>query len=239
MSAVEAIPIGVGIYSFADAARLIGSKSGELRRWMLGYDHKGTDGELVHSAPLWVHQLADDGRGIDGIGFRDLLELRFVRKFREAGVPLQLIRRTLEEAQSLLSTPYPFTCKKFRTDGKRIFMSVVEETGDESLIDLVKRQNVIEPVIGPSLRSGIEFEEDMAARWFPIKNSKAIVLDPARSFGQPILVQSGIPTVAIAEAVVAEGGDESVVGRLFEISKVDVRRAVDFEARIAARDSRA
>ena len=195
---------------------------------MLGYTHKNLDGESAHSPPLWSSQLSDTD--IDGLGFKDLIELRFVHTFRDAGVSLNIIRRTLAVAKERLSTPYPFTCKKFRTDGKRIFMEVIEETGDESLVDVEKQQNVIQKVIGPSLREGVELDMGGgAARWFPLKHSKAVVFDPARKFGQPILSDYDIPTAAIVEALRAENGNEKRVSRLYEVSLAAVRKAVEFE----------
>lgn len=200
---------------------------------MLGYTHKKRSGDPSFSAPLWRSQLATSE--IEGLGFKDLIELRFVHTFRDEGVSMQIIRRTLEVARERLSSPYPFTCKKFKTDGRAIFMEVVEETGDESLVDVVKQQNVIRKVIGPSLREGVELDmQDEAARWFPLRNSKAIVFDPARKFGQPILADYDIPTAAIVEAVKAESGNEKRVAKLYEVPLSAVRKAVEFESRVAA-----
>lgn len=226
-------PFGVGIYSFADAARFIGAKPRELRRWAIGYTHKSRDGADVFSSPLWRTQLF--GTNIDGLGFKDLIELRFVHAFRSEGVPIQLIRRTLEVARERLSAPYPFTCKKFRTDGRRIFLEVIEETGDESLIDVERQQNVIQKVIGPSLREGVELDiGGEATRWFPLKNSHAIVFDPKRKFGQPILTDFDVPTVAIADAVKAESGDAKRVAKFFDLPLAAVRKAVEFESKAIA-----
>lgn len=223
---------GVGIYSFADAARFIGSEARDLRRWMQG--HTATrNGEKHTYGPLWKPQLAETD--IDGVGFRDLIELRFVRTFIESGVPLILIRRTIEELRERLGNEYPFTSTAFKTDGKRIFMEMLDENGDSALVDVVKRQNVMGKVIGPSLRVGIELNvDDEAMRWYPVARSKAIVFDPQRSFGHPILNESGVPTVAIAEALKAEGGDAKRVAALYEISMADVRKAVAYEAQVAA-----
>lgn len=224
---------GVGVYSFADAARFIGAAPRDLRRWSLGYRHKGSDGEERFSAPLWQTQLSEGN--IEGLGFKDLIELRFVQAFRGEGVPMQVIRRTLEVAKEQFSAAYPFTCRKFRTDGRRIFLEVVEETGDESLVDMARRQNVIKKVIGPSLRDGIELDvHGEAARWYPIRGSKAIVFDPLRKFGQPILTDYGVPTVAIAEAVKAEQGNERRVAKLYDLPLAAVRKAIDFESAVAA-----
>jgi uncharacterized protein (DUF433 family) len=222
--------LGVGIYSYADAARFIGAKPRELRRWSLGYVRKARSGEAAFSAPLWRSQLA--GTELEGLGFKDLIELRFVHAFRDEGVSMQVIRRTLEVARERFSAPYPFTCKKFRTDGKRIFLEVIEETGDESLVDVEKQQNVIQKVIGPSLREGVELDmQGEAARWFPLKNSRAIVFDPARKFGQPILAEYDVPTIAIVDAVNAEGGNEKRVAKLYGVPLAAVRKAMEFELR--------
>lgn len=222
---------GVGVYSFADAARFIGAKPRELRRWALGYSQKARSGDKVFSSPLWSTQLANTD--IEGLGFKDLIELRFVHAFRGEGVSMQVIRRTLEVARERFSAPYPFTCKRFRTDGKRIFMEVVEETGDESLVDVERQQNVIQKVIGPSLREGVELDvQGEAARWFPLHGSKAVVFDPARKFGQPILTDFDVPTIAIVDAVKAEGGNEKRVAKLYGIPPSAVRKAMEFESRV-------
>lgn len=221
---------GVGIYSYADAARFIGGDSKALRRWLLGYGARNANGIREHR-PLWTPQLAETG--IDGIGFRDLVELRFVRTFIDAGVPFNLIRRTVEELRERLGREYPFTSTTFKTDGKRIFMELLSEAEGPALVDVVRRQNVIAKVIGPSLREGVELNiEDEATRWYPVHGSKEIVFDPDRSFGQPILAKYGIPTVALAEAVTAEAGDAKRVARLFEVPLAAVRQAVKFESRV-------
>lgn len=225
--------LGLGIYSYADAARFIGAHPRDLRRWMQGYAYKSRSGESDYSAPLWDGQLSETD--IDGLGFRDLVELRFVHTFRSSGVPLFLIRRTIEEARESFDTSYPFTSARFKTDGKRIFMEVIEESGDQSLVDVVKRQNVFGKVISPSLREGIELNlQDEATRWYPMKNSKAIVFDPNRKFGQPILADYDVPTAALIEAVRAEGGDEKRVARMYEVPVAAVRKALQFEKRILA-----
>jgi uncharacterized protein (DUF433 family)/DNA-binding transcriptional MerR regulator len=224
--------IGLGVYSFPDAARFIGAHTAELRRWMNGYSRK-VEGESIEHPPLWESQLAESD--LDGIGFRDLIELRFVKTFRDAGVSMNVIRKTLDAAKQQLSPEYPFTCREFQSDGKRIFFNVVEQsTGEESLIDPLKLQNVIKVVVGPSLRKRLKFDQTGAvSQWFPLENSDAVVLDPARSFGQPLLSDSGIPTAAIAAAVEAEGGNERRVARLFEVAIEVVRKALDFERQVA------
>ena len=58
--------IGIGVYSAPRAARLIGVKPDEVRRWLRGYRH--------HPA-LWKPQLPSQGDELR-LGFLDLMELR-------------------------------------------------------------------------------------------------------------------------------------------------------------------
>jgi hypothetical protein len=207
--------VGIGLYSFAEAATYIGAPSAQLRRWMNGR--------------LWDSQLA--GSGVDGIGFKDLIELRFVRALRAEGASLATVRRMFEVAREQLSTPYPFTSPRFRTEGKEIFLRVVDEIGDHSLADPTRARAVIQQIVGSTIREGVELDASGEAnRWYPLKRSKVVVLDPARGFGKPILSVYGVPTVALAAAVAAEGGDEKRVARYFEVSLIGVRKAVQFEA---------
>ena len=220
---------GKGAYSFADAARYLGASTREVRRWISRQEGSNEPG----SSGLWVSQL--HGTDVEGIGFKDLIELRFVRIFRSEGVSLSVIRRTIEVARKQFSVPYPFTSKRFRTDGRQIFLEVIEECGGASLVDLSRRQNVIERVVGPSLRVGVELDPcGEAARWYPLRQSRSIVLDPSRSFGRPILADSGVPTAAISDALAAEKNDEKRVARLFEVPLAAVKRAMEFESQLSA-----
>lgn len=100
------------------------------------------------------------------------------------------------------------------------------------MIDLKKRQQVFRTIIEPSLRD-LEFDASAVARWYPLgKGHRSIVIDPARSFGRPI-VQRGVPTEILAEAVKLEGS-AGAVASLYEVPKADVLAAVEFEQRLAA-----
>lgn len=102
--------LGLGLYSYADVARFIGGKPSELRRWVKGYESR-RHGSVQEHPPLWSSQWA--GTDIDGIGFRDPLELRFILTFVACGVPLNLIRRTIAELRERLGKDYPFTSTSF------------------------------------------------------------------------------------------------------------------------------
>ncbi|EPN46921.1 hypothetical protein A244_22321 [Pseudomonas syringae pv. actinidiae ICMP 18807] len=169
------------------------------------------------------------------LGFHELLEIRFVHAFRQHGVSLQAIRSASLQAREMFGQRYPFTCRRFQTDGRDIFATVLDETGDEALLDLVKRQYAFKQVITPSLYEGIDYAgEESAKRWYPVKRSKAVVLDPARNFGKSVLTITGIDTAAIYHSYLAEGQSAKRVAQLYDIPPAAVEAAVNFEHRHAA-----
>jgi len=223
---------GIGLYTFHEAARLTKIPLRDLRRWLDGYPYRDKKGARVTVAPLWGTELDDDT--LDGISFHDLLEVRFVHAFRKHGVSLQTIRLASQRARELFETNYPFTSRQFRTDGRTIFTSAMEDTGETELLDLVKQQYAFRKIIEPSLYSGIEFGQDQAAaRWYPSPRSKAIVLDPAIAFGKPIATSGAVRTSILYDAFIAEG-DKNFVAKLYEVPVAAVDAAVAFEQSLAA-----
>jgi len=225
--------IGVGLYTFQEASRLTNTSPQELRRWLKGYAHKASGSDKrVHSAPLWETELAESE--VDGISFHDLLEVRFVQAFRKYGVSLQTIRIASEQARKIFNHPYPFTCKRFQTDGRTIFAAAIEETGEEQLLDLVKRQFAFAKIIEPSLYRGIEFGNDnLALHWYPVPRSKAIVLDPTIAFGKPIVTNGSVRTSILHDAFETEK-NKQYVAKLYEVPISAVEAAIRFEERLAA-----
>jgi uncharacterized protein (DUF433 family) len=226
--------IGVGLYSVPEAGRLAGVPSARIRRWLLGYDFKRA-GDRRRSSPVWKAQLPP----LDGtlaLGFLDLMEVRFVDAFLKAGLPLSRIRKAARLASELVGADHPFSTRKFRTDGKTIFAELQHpKGGDKTMLDLERRQFGIYEFIVPSLMKGVEFDDvGQAARWYPDQAiAPAIVIDPERQFGQPIVERSGTQTSAIVDAFRAEGSVDSVA-RWFEIPPDEVKQALEFEFRLAA-----
>jgi len=220
---------GVGIYSIPEASRLTKIPIQDIRRWVFGYDFSLAKDKRF-SPPLWSSQYSDLGEN-DCIGFKDLLEVRFIRAFRKAGVPLQTIRMALNRAIDFFGHEYPLSSKNFRTDGRAIFARVMGETGDVEYLDLVKSQYAFRQIIEPGLYTSQIFENDIATKWHPFFPNRQIIIDPSLSFGKPILAKSGIPTHAVAEAYEVE---ESVkaVSALFEITPAEVEVAVAFEQQL-------
>lgn len=221
---------GIGSYSAAEAARLLETSPRNIRRWMTGYSFS-TGGETHSSPPLWEPQLSFP-EGKFEIGFRDLIELRFVTAFMAAGLGLKAIRHCLQCAREVVGDDHPFSTRRFRTDGKTIFLESTDRSDHVELLDLKRRQYVIKDVIDRTFRD-LDIDHEAVVRWRPLDGRPSIVIDPTRSFGQPIAAESGVPTAVLADAVEAEGSVDRAA-RLYEVPAPVVRDALRFEQRLRA-----
>lgn len=222
--------LGKGLYTLNEAAQLIGAQKRSIRRWMQGYDYK-SEGETHHVNPLWQSDIPEFDEQVE-LSFRDLIELRFIHAFSQAGIGLKAIRNCLEYARDCVQSDRPFSSGRFRTDGKTIFLESLEATGDPKLLDLRQKQYVFKNIVERTFRD-LDLEDDLVVRWRPYKGKSSIVIDPQRSFGQPIAAASGVPTATLADAVEAEGSIANVA-RLFEIDPSAVKDAVRYEEELRA-----
>lgn len=223
--------LGVGIYSISEVARLTGVPSRTVSRWVKGYryDYRG---EQRSSKPVWTHQLPVI-EGTVALGFRDLIEVRVVHAMRVAGVGWKTIRLAQDRAREILKTPNPFASGRFKTDGRGIFAYVGNETGERCLIDLSHSQFAFRRFLEPYLVD-VEFNDKAeASRWWPLGTKRNVLLDPERSFGQPI-VRQGVPTAILAVAAKAEGSAQAVAD-WYELPLRSVRDAVEFEQSLRAK----
>jgi len=88
-------------------------------------------------------------------------------------------------------------------------------------------------IIEPSLK-GLEFEDDFAARWWPLGRARGVVIDPKRQFGATWLIMLLACQRSFLRALVEAEGSIVKAARAFMVPPASVRRAVAFEERRAA-----
>jgi uncharacterized protein (DUF433 family) len=222
--------LGVGIYAIPEAARITSVSAPRIRRWLLGYRFRA--GKDFHeSPPVWEPDLPEI-EGALAVSFRDLLEVRFVQFFLSKGVTWKVLREASVFASQVVDSGHPFSTFKFKTDGKRIFADFVEDRR-RLLLDLNRKQYALPPMVDPYLYEGIEFKGDSPSRWFPMRQSRRVVIDPSVGFGQPTVDPEGVPTAILANAVKVERSIERVA-KWYRVSTPAVQAAVDYERQIAA-----
>ena len=223
--------LGIGLYTGAEASRLLHLPPAKVRRWLGGY--RGAERDY---APLWVPQLPklDDQLGL---GFLDLMQLRVVaRVVEETDISLQKLRRALTLARDLAQHTHPFTTARFRTDGRSLFVEIGRETDTPQLYDVLGRQYGFHRIIEPSFKD-VDLDVEIT-RWWPLGKQRSVVLDPHRSFGAPIGSASGIPTAALALAAERHGSPREAARWYPPATEREVRDAIAFERRLAGSPAR-
>ena len=123
-----------GIYSIPDAAALIGVSVQKVRAWVEGRPRSEMK-PLIDNDIGWLENRI-------AISFANLMELRFVAFFTDAGVRFPEIRRIMNEVRTFIRRPHPFaTDIVFRTDGERIVAEAARRNGIPSIYDLRSNTN--------------------------------------------------------------------------------------------------
>jgi uncharacterized protein (DUF433 family) len=221
--------IGAGVYTIAEASRLTHVSRGRIRRWIKRYEH-GAPHDRRTSPPVITGQLLDGLESVAVLSFRDLIEIRFVDAFLKHGLTWKVLRVTYARAQEIIGTDHPFCTRRFKTDGHTLFQ--VGGIRSSSVLDLFQNQLGFAKVISPYLK-GLEFEHETITQWWPLGRNQPVVIDGARSFGQPIVFKEGVPTAVLNRAFKAEDSIDRVA-EWFRVEKRSVRAAIRYESQLAA-----
>jgi hypothetical protein len=213
--------VGIGLYTVAEAGRLIHVAPRKLSRWLRGHEAHGKRYE-----PLWKPEVELDEEATF-LSFRDLLEARVAARFIEHGLSPQAVRSAIVLASKAVGER-PLSTLWLKTDGRTVFLQVAQEDGTEpKLLDLFLGQYAFNAVVEQSLRD-LEFEGAVPTMWWPNGKRAGILIDPKRAFGQPIEQQTSIPAAILANAAEAEGSVEGAA-RAWAVPTAAVRRAVNFQ----------
>ncbi len=148
---------------------------------------------------------------------------------RHAGVKLGEIKNAREYLATQLQSEFPFAEKRFKTDGKDIWMSLDNLVAGESKNKLVKVNKAGQMAwaeIVETKFTEFEYEEDLAVKWHVGGVGSPVVIDPRVSFGAPMV--GGIATWAIKGRW--EAGESLVdIAEDFSLPEEKVTHALKFE----------
>jgi uncharacterized protein (DUF433 family) len=218
--------LGVGFYTIPDAARLIQERRAKLSRWASGYTYSRNE-QKYFMEPLLRHDAAElvEDRILT---FLDLVELKIVAALREVHLSIAKIRQAAEYIEGHWGARHPLASRQVHTDGYRIFAEALDgEPGHATLTDTRLGQTVFAEFVKPFCLN-LDYEDDLAQRYWPLGKEKGIVVDPRRSFGQPVDDSTGVPTHVLYE-MVHGGSSVSEVAWWYEVREDVVKRSVEFE----------
>jgi uncharacterized protein (DUF433 family) len=212
--------LGQGAYSFPEAGRLAGVKTYTARRWFLGRtDNLGSTSVLFPDYPPVDQKFA--------VSFLDLIDLHVVGRFRREGISLQTVRKVYARLKERFGSKHPFCHHGLLTDGRHIFLEGLDDLDAPDLEEIISGQKAFHEILLPHLKR-IEYNPmtGLARRW---NVADGVVVDPARCYGKPVLVNCNTTTHVVAEAFQANGQDVDLVADLFATTPEDVLNAVRFE----------
>jgi uncharacterized protein (DUF433 family) len=219
-------------YSVAEAAHYLRMPEGTLRSWVVGRLYP-VAGRSKRSRPL-IH-LDDSKRQY--LSFINLVEAHVLAAIRRRhGVKLPKVRSALDYVHRQFRVEHPLIDQSFQTDGLDLF---VERYGD--LINASREgQRAMKEIIGVYLKriewdaKGLPiklypFTRDTQAELAPSSDPRVVVMNPAISFGRPVIAGTGIPVSSIYERYKA-GDSVADLAQDFRLEISAIEEAIRCEA---------
>ena len=220
MSDVAGDLLDRAIYSYADVDRLVGVPSGTARRWLEGYEREGRFYDPV---------LRPSPTGGDEVTWGEMVEARLLAEFRRRDVTVQRLRPAIVELRQEFGR-YPLALARpfLDVEGRELVRLVQEQVGLERQLQLVVVRNgqLVLADSAERFSSAVEYSDNAASRLRPSPRSPAVVMDPARTFGQPAI--RSVRTETLAEDFRAGASREQLTD-LYDLTSDEVEDALRFE----------
>jgi uncharacterized protein (DUF433 family) len=211
------------IYGLIDAAHYLRLPYQTLRYWTRGRDSVQP-----------IVQLASDNP--PRLSFVNLLECHMLSSMRKRyNLRLPKVRQALHTLAKMYPSPHPLVDRKFETNRINLF---VREYGQQLLNLNNPDQGSFEQFLEVFMER-IEVIDNGAMRFFPFvekpspSEPRIIMMNPAVSFGRPVIAGTGIPTAVIASRF---HGRESLGDLAEEYGRTlqEIEEAIRWESRAAA-----
>lgn len=212
---MDAIRTRTGLLNQSDAARFLDIPQQTFNYWARGYE-RGRP--LLHVLPQPEHRQAT-------VPFVAMAEAYVLDALKAAGVKPRKIRPALLRLQQEFGE-YVLVAPELATDGIDVLWDFSKTSPEgEGLIEGSSGQRVIREIVTDYLQYVVRDEDGYPSmlrlrRWLPSR----IVVDPRRSFGQPIFEESRTRVADVA-AMVKAGEDFEVVADELGVTLDDVRTA--------------
>lgn len=175
------------MYSFSEAAHLAHVSPTTVRNWLFGYTANERQVSPLFKVPPEQKTFCS---------FLQLIEIVVAAKFRKAGsASFETVRRAYNNAQTEWGLEYPFAHLKLEGLGGHIVRII--RSGETSLQAVDQLSQWTLPGLVQETIGQLEYELELAARWYPVGKHLPIVVDPRISAGLPVIVGRGVTVQAI------------------------------------------
>jgi uncharacterized protein (DUF433 family) len=190
-------------YTLREATRLTGIGFGTLHSWS-----RGKNPIIRLDGNHW--------------SFTNLVEAHTLRALRKTHqLRLNAVRKAVRYVESKLGDVHPLASKAFRTDGVSLFVDRFGKLINAS----AEGQIEIRELLDARLKQ-IEYGRDgRATRLFLDGDRKLIVIDPAISFGRPVITGTRVPVDMIVSRFDA-GEEPADIAKDYDIGEGQVHQAI-------------
>ncbi len=225
-------PRDLPVYTISDAAHYLHLPPSTLKSWVAGRTYRTKSGirqvEPLIRAPGTAHPRL--------LSFFNVVEAHILNALRRVhDVPMENVRRAIARVEETLASQHPLIDARFKTDGVNLFVEHCDNLMDQN------GQFAIRQAIEAHLER-VEWEpglRGLAVRLYPfvveprqLHERKAVVIDPRRGFGRPVLVGTGIQTAVIASRHRA-GESIQELAQDYNLSPEKIEDAIRCELRAA------
>lgn len=221
--------VGQGLYTLSQAGRILSEQPRTVRRWAFGYERRGREYPAVIETELPKCESSEV------LTFLDVIELLSIRSFLSHGLSWRKVRDAAAAAARLLrGETHPFARREWFVDPAGLYLKLGREHDADLLVEVAgDAQVAMEEALRPYLSQLRFHDTGLASQWFPMGTDEAVVLDPRRAFGAPIVATGGVRTEVIHGHHVA-GDSVQEISAYLDIPEHEVHAAIEYERDRAA-----
>jgi uncharacterized protein (DUF433 family) len=191
------------LYTAAEAGRFLRLPVSTVRAWAFGQGYKAKD-EPRRFQPV-INTADPKGRRLSFVNLVELLVLAGIRK--EHQVELKKVRSAVDFLRKQFPSAHPLADNNFQTNGIDLFVEKYGELLNISRDGQIAMKEVIQQYLKLVERdaSGVPFKLHLPRRKDAPEPIGAVVIDPERGYGRPVLDGRGIRTEVVVERF--QGGE--------------------------------
>ena len=213
------------LYTISEAARLAKVAPNTVRRWISGTES---------AKPVFSDSSYDLARDLAVVSFIQLVEIVVACRFRKEGrVSLDVMRRAYVNSKDHFDTEYPFASLTLEPLAGHIIVRLREAKDIRGIPAIDSPGLTTIPGLTIDVLKDIEYETELAARWWPAGRDKPIVIDPRFSAGLPTIPERRVTIQNIHKRWLA-GQDIEFISKDLVLENHKVEEVLRYAGQLAA-----
>ena len=211
------------LFTLRESATFLEIPSSTLHQWARPSDGPGL---------ITIFPRAGRAATVPFVGFAEAFVLSALR---HAGVPMQRIRPAVASLNAEIGIEHALASRRVYTDGAELIFDYAQDSDDEALLTVVRTgQAHLAKVIRGYLKrityGGDGWAETLS---LPAYSDADVIVDPARAFGQPIVVHGAARVKDLVDRFRA-GDSIEEIGADFGVPVREVEDVIRVATRLAA-----